>query len=478
MAAPSRSLSQSKVLAGLRLLSTPPAWLAAAVDPNRVQAELASAVPEFASGALTLWSCEPERLRLKDDSGCWTCAYEATVSTPAGELRSVSLAGTLHPPGRPEPAHASGRFSAAGWQCSLPALGLFLYTRPADAELPAVGLLTDAEKARVMLERSIRESAPAYADLRISSCTPRVMRHKPGSRCTVAYTLRYPPEAARRGWPELVVAKAYHEDKGHNAYAAMRALWDSPLSAGDVAAIAEPLAYLESDRVLVQGPVAEEQTLKELLQAALSERTETTAEALTWALRQSGAGLAALHRCGVDYGEPVTLDDELAEVREIAERLAAPIPAVAEAAIPLLTLVEKLAAGCPPDPLAPSHRSFRPAQVLLAAGRIAFIDFDGFCQAEPALDVALFRTTIKAIGLGTPLEDEAARRTRLAQLDTLCDIFTDAYTDHASVSSERVALWETLDLLTNLLNSWAKIKLGRLEGTLLALEARVERLLD
>lgn len=467
------------ILAGLRLFSTPPDWLTAAVDADRVQAELVRTVPEFASGALTLRSCKPQRLRLKEGSGCWTGTYEITVADSTDDVQYVSLAGTLHPPGVVERAQVTGRLGAAGWWCSLPSLGLRLHTQPINADLAAVGLLTDPEKARRLLEQAIRVGTPAYADLRIASCTPRVVRHKPGSRCTVVYTLRYPPELAGRGWPEVVVAKTYHEDKGRNAYAAMRALWNSPLSAGDVVTLAEPLAYLESDRVLVQGPVSQEQTLKELLETALQDHNPTNAETLTRTLRQSGAGLAALHRCRVDYGESVTFDDELAEVCEVAGRLARPVPAVAKAATGLLALVEQHAAVCPPDPFVPSHRSFRPAQVLLAGGRIAFIDFDGFCQAEPALDVALFRATIKTLGLAVPLNGmgEAARRTRTRALDALCEIFTEAYENHAPVNRQRVALWEALDLLTNVLHSWTKIKLWRLEGSLLALEAHMERLL-
>jgi hypothetical protein len=471
--------SRSAILASLQLLATPPAWLVAAVDADRVQTELVHTVPEFASGALTLRSCKPARLRLKAGSDCWTGTYEITVVDSIGDIQTVNLAGALHPPGAITQTEVTERFGTADWQCSLPSLGLRLHTQPTNADLAAVGLLTDPEEARRLLEHAIRVSTPAYADLRIASCTPRVVRHKPGSRCTVVYTLRYPPEATGRGWPEVVVAKTYHEDKGHNAYAAMRALWNSSLSSGDVVTLAEPLAYLESDRVLIQGPVPQEQTLKELLETALQDPNPTNAEVLTRTLRQSGAGLAALHSCRVHYGQSVTFEDELAEVREVAGRLARPVPAIAEAATGLLGLVEGRAAGCPSEPFVPSHRSFRPAQVLLAGGRISFIDFDGFCQAEPALDVALFRATIKTIGLAVPLNGvgEAARRGRVRALDALCDIFTEAYEDHMPVNRQRVTLWEALDLLINVLHSWTKIKLWRLEGSLLALEAHVDRLL-
>ncbi|MGH8929193.1 MAG: hypothetical protein ACRDZO_00775 [Egibacteraceae bacterium] len=469
------AMSRSAVLAGLRRFSAPPAWLLAASDGGRVGEELARAVPELQSGASTLRSCAARRIRLKEDQ-CWRVEYEVVIDAPGGECRTVGLVGLLDPPGGEAPTLACGasELGSAGWRCSLPRLGLHLETRAEDADLPAVPLLTDPEPARVFLEAAIRHQHDE--DLRIASCAPRVVRYKRGSRCTVVSTLSY--ERAEPGWPRLVVAKTYRADKGRNAYEAMRALWDSPLASGDVVAIAEPLAYLERERVLIQGPVDEELTLKELIREKLDEGAALTSGALAEALRQTAAGLAALHRCGVVYGEPVTLADELAEVRERAARLGAALPAVAGAAGPLLAAVSELADRFPADPLVPSHRSFRPAQVLLAGGRIAFIDFDGFCQAEPALDIALFRATLKSIGLATLAGRDAARRDQLRDLEILCDLFTDAYEARAPVSRQRVALWETLDLLTNVLNSWAKAKLHRLDGRLLALETHTRRLLE
>jgi hypothetical protein len=50
----------------------------------------------------------------------------------------------------------------------------------------------------------------------------------------------------------------------------------------------------------------------------------------------------------------------------------------------LLDRLEQLARAYPPDPMIPSHSSFRPAQALLYKDQIGFIDFDSFCQSEPA----------------------------------------------------------------------------------------------
>ena len=87
------------------------------------------------------------------------------------------------------------------------------------------------------------------------------------------YELTYAPEHAARAWPPIVVAKTYSGSKGQNAYDGMAALWASPLSQGDLVTLAEPLAYLPDLKVLVQGPIYEEQTLEDMLKTAVSAGT-------------------------------------------------------------------------------------------------------------------------------------------------------------------------------------------------------------
>ena len=115
-------------------------------------------------------------------------------------------------------------------------------------------------------------------------------------------------------------------------------------------------------------------------------------------------------------------------------------------------------------------------------GRIGFIDFDGFCQAEPAMDLALFRSSLKDKGMrmlydeadshvmdGAAL-DPATCQARLAQLEDLSEVFLAHYERHAPVSRPRVALWEACDLFTLVLNSWARVKPIRVIHTLMLLE--------
>jgi Ser/Thr protein kinase RdoA (MazF antagonist) len=155
------------------------------------------------------------------------------------------------------------------------------------------------------------------------------------------------------------------------------------------------------------------------------------------------------------------------------------VPSLAGATGPLLARLEARAAAAPADAEGPAHGTFRPAQVLLNHGHIGFIDFDSFCAAEPALDVALFLEKIRDLGLSASTGDDdeddapldpALYPARLAAVQRLCATFLDAYSAHRPISRERVALWETLYLLTLVLHCWTKVKPARLVHSMVLLD--------
>jgi aminoglycoside phosphotransferase (APT) family kinase protein len=235
--------------------------------------------------------------------------------------------------------------------------------------------------------------------------------------------------------------------------------------------IAEPLAYWPDQRVLVQGPIREDLTLKELIRPSLGQGTPEALDQLDEYMAKTAAGLAALHRCGVRHGATATWNDQVAEIRGLMERLADPIPEIGGAVEPLLAWLAGLDARNPAQPVAPAHGTFRPAQVLLHQGEIGFIDFDGFCQAEPALDVALFRAGIKDIGAGYQQPAGTAGATSSnpesigvipSALEALAEDFLRHYEAVATVSRERVMLWETVHLLIYVLHAWTKVSAKRL----------------
>lgn len=454
---------------GLNRFATMPAWLAALDDPSRVQRALHGAVPGLRRAELST-------VRLKP--GVWSARCTLVLD---GAEPPLHLSARILPsgPGGSTPTRGLPGSHGEDWSCWVPELRLELVSRSEpESELPALALLTDPDQARALLEGAIRAGGSAYRDLRILSVEPRVMRHSPGSRCTILYRLELPDEMRATAWPDMVVAKSYHRSgKGVVAWDGMRALWRSPLAGSKTVAIAEPLAWLPELRTLVQGPIRHERTLKDLLTTTLSSGGPAARDELRAYLAKTAAGLVELHSCGAASTETATLEGELDEAREVLGRLTGILPDLDGAADDFLADLEVLARRIPRDVTLPAHRSFRPAQILLnQGGGIGFIDFDGFCHAEPALDVALFRASTRDLATGV-LPPDRPPEARLETVDDMCEHFLAHYEALAPISRERVALWEAVDLFTNVLHSWTKVKPARLANAFTLLRHRADTLI-
>ncbi len=472
------------VVASLATFASLPDWLAAGMDAGRVGDSLVRHVPELAGERLRLLSCTPDRLRAKGSE--WLARYTLSVAEAGGEPRDVVLVGNLWPHGQiPEAgivATNGFRFGEPGWHCSLPELGLGLRVQESDEALPALPLLVEPAAAAKLLQPILREAG--YRDATITSCDPVVVRYKPGSRCTVVVGVTYANHSSGPVPPSPVVLKTHQGDKGEAAWAAMNALWQRPLGWRDAVRLAEPLGYLPDERILVQGPVPEERTLKELARQAVASRSPVMLDELREGLSRTARALAAMHGSGASYGRTATFEDELAEVSEVVDRLSLSVDGLDVAAQPLLGHLAELARDEPADPIVPAHHDFRPAQVLLHEGAIGFIDFDGACMAEPALDLGRFRAKLRDIGISAlalseqPMSDDLVND-NLNLLDELCEGFLAEYQQHAPVSRNRVLMWETCDLLTTMLHAWTKVRLARLEPrlTLLVHQLRTSGLL-
>jgi len=460
-----------QMLEGLRLLKDMPGWL----RQDRLERAMRKCVPEFTSGEMTLLEARAKRIRLERASA--TGWFMATVAG-SGSTHQVHMIGAVD---RERSAVVNGvrsgaQFGEQGWRCLLPDLGLVLETLPPESGLQAQPILTDATRAKVILEQGMRAGSSALADIRIEGCVPSVARSK-RNRCTVVYRLEYGPEVAGRDWPQVVVAKTHRGDKGRAAYRAMCALWRSSLRWNGAVTIAEPLGFLPELNVLIQRAVPGETTLGDRIECMLlrDPAEHRDRENVIELLGKTARGLSALHGCGL-HGPPFGWDEEMAEVREMMGRLSHWVPGLEARLAPALAGLEEFSIGHPPRVTVPSHRSFRPAQVMVDGGQLAFIDFDGFCEAEPAADLALFRASMKQ-----KLIHAAARadhggsslawlQARLPQLDELGALFLEEYERTAQVSRERLALWETLYLVRYVLNTWEKVRPEHLENSMAILE--------
>jgi hypothetical protein len=62
------------------------------------------------------------------------------------------------------------------------------------------------------------------------------------------------------------------------------------------------------------------------------------------------------------------------------------------------------------------------------------------------------------------------RKARFEIASSLCETFLSEYEKYQPVSRERVALWEALDLLMEVLHGWIKVKPGELADVIYTLE--------
>ena len=314
------------VIAPLDAFAKLPNWLTAGMDGERVKESLQRHVPEFIEGRSPLLSCTPERLRAKGDE--WLARYRLSVADPGAETRSVVVVGNLYGPLAAVPTgHGVGTaagFGEPGWTCWLEDLRLELRVETIDPALPALQDIIDPVAARDLLQQVIVEAG--YAEAAVTTCRPHVVRYKPGSRCTVVVEVDYDHANGNRPGPDPIVIKTHQGDKGQTAWEAMTALWQSPLARQGIVTLAEPLGYEPERRILFQGPIPEDCTLKELARRTIADGSDGQLDRLREELVRTGHALAALHKSSTTYGGTATLDGELTELREVVSRLSFSVP--------------------------------------------------------------------------------------------------------------------------------------------------------
>jgi aminoglycoside phosphotransferase (APT) family kinase protein len=434
-----------------------PNWLAVLADPATIGEGLAGVLRTLVDPIRRVEDCRMDRVRL---GHTWVGRYDLDVDRGDG-IETVRVLAELIPPGRPLPQTSRGTVLVESLRlaCSLdapPALGL-----------DAIDEFTDPGTGLALINAAIGDPGGRYEGFRAIAVEPAIVRLKPANRATVRLALRLPPNSPSV-WPTTIYAKVYKGKKGVVAWRGMTALRDAEAGAGGFI-LAEPLAWLDDKRVLLQGAVVGDRDLKNVLRAGVRSGEAAALLELDQTMRKVGHAMAGIHRCGATAGAPVHWQDELTERREEVDELSpllegAGIVEAAREAVRFLDDLASLDARHPPDRSVPAHGSFRPGQVLLGGGKVALIDWDGYCQAEPARDVGLFVTEVRS------LATDAGGPNAAAEGDRLAAAFLAAYRERAEVSAARVALWAALEGFGKVLNCWTKVKPTRLPSELRELD--------
>ena len=240
-------------------------------------------------------------------------------------------------------------------------------------EDPALPRLTEAIDEAAMTKR-LAEVVGAEGQS-VVACRITPVRYKPARSCVLRYDVGT-PAGERVLFGKLV---AGHGDELASTVAALHeASRFTPL----MPRIPRPVAYWPDLQLLAQPAVANGVDLS----TQIFGTSTAIAERAKW-MDAAGEALAAFHASVTVAGPRRTIESDLREVRGYRGPLAQVLPDLAQPFDRALAAVSELAAGHPePAPVA-SHGALRTDQLLIDGSRLAAIDLDGFCWANPARDV-------------------------------------------------------------------------------------------
>ena len=255
---------------------------------------------------------------------------------------------------------------------------------------PFTGFRQALDPAEVQTRLS---SLPYFQQDRASPerCSIRICRHKPGRRCLIEYDV-----VVRRSSniPQLLtlIAKVRMKSHDHKTYALAQALWEAGMhdEASDNIAVPQPIGEIPEWHMWLQ-PKVPGFTLQKMLAGPKGEHLAgRVAEAAT-----------KIHHCGVGTHRRHTIADELRILNERLGKTACEYPHWSERLQNIAHRCESLAATLPEFTPRGIHRDFYPDQIIVDGDRLFLLDFDLYCEGDPALDIGNFIAHISEYSLRT-----------------------------------------------------------------------------
>jgi hypothetical protein len=294
-------------------------------------------------------------------------------------------------------------------------LGLVVQAFPADNGLPGLAASCATERdgplfSALEAAARIQLADPAW---HLVSAEAEPVRYKPSSRCVLRYTL-----LLERAMPQGTIqrrlalfGKVYSDpEQACRLQAQMRQLYAEQVQAGQPI-LPRPLGAVEALGLTLHESIESPEGIEtEALRTGLCDlrpRFERGGSGEirdlvipTEELRMTANALARVHTGAVrPPGAPRTGSKEAQRARERAALLAAHNPAQADATQRLAGQLAARLEAVQPDSYRPVHGGFKPSQLLFLGQRVFLVDFDGFCLADPALDVGYFLAYLRPSGL-------------------------------------------------------------------------------
>jgi hypothetical protein len=303
--------------------------------------------------------------------------------------------------------------------------------------LPRVREALDPDRARDAIGDIARQ---VYGDDALALHSIRVVRHKLGRRCLIAYRFHrgdqshQSDQSDRRGALTLL-GKVHAKRRHQQSYRLQLALWRNGFDehSADGISVTRPIGIVGQWNMWLQEFVA----------------GQTGWEALAGPHRGAVAARVAAaahkyHRANVPTERVHSVAEELQVLEQRLSQVSRRLPAFRSRIEGVLQACRELASTLRPVASRGIHRDLYPDQILVAQDRIYLLDHDLYCRGDPSLDIGNFCAHL--IEAGLRCEENAGAL--LASADSIANRFVALSAGSLSAGSQlqAVDVYTTLSL--------------------------------
>jgi hypothetical protein len=306
-------------------------------------------------------------------------------------------------------------------------LGLSVQAFPADNGLPNLATSCDVSPSSPVFDALEKAARTRWNDSswKLVHAQSAPVRYKPGNRCVIRYQLLLvhaldteQDEEAATLRPLTIFGKVYADTQQASTVQQLQGqLYDEQNKSGERPFLPQPLGLIDAIGLTFNEAIQPINKPTQQADAWSALRTGTRAlqprverrrggEVVksiipTEELHLTGQALARLHTSAVQPNQkaPRTGAKEAKRARERATLIATHNPEQAEEVQHLVEQLANRLSALQPESYRPAHGGFKASQLLFHSHRVFVVDFDGFCLADPALDVGYFLAYLRPSGL-------------------------------------------------------------------------------
>ena len=295
----------------------------------------------------------------------------------------------------------------------VPQLGIAVQKFPVDATLPALAASCDTTPHSPLWQalQIVAQTQFHDQEWQLILATTEPVRYKPASRCVMRYRLKLIHRTTAEQKTLTIFGKVYADTgQASRVQSLQQQLYEEQMKASDLPLLPCPLSMLASLGLTFNEaiqPTSDDVTLRTGMQALQPQLERGRGGTITQILIPeeelclTGQALARLH-CSTVISEnaPRTGLKEAKRARERATLIAIHNPAQADEVQKLAQQLAVQLEMLQPDSYLPAHGGFKASQLLFHSHHVFVVDFDGFCLADPALDVGYFWRICARVGYG------------------------------------------------------------------------------